>query len=158
MKNSIIPTSELVILGEIFLKIDELVENHMYTSISLEAIRKSTDAEQVHIAVYLDFMKDFLEDASALRSLLVTSEEDFIKGITDDGERSLSDAKREIMMSGLMKMLAETINKQWLSIVTEHTTVVVCSTECLTLIPTIKRVKGELTNEIKTSQKECYQV
>ena len=111
MKNSIIPTSELVILGEIFLKIDELVENHMYTSISLEAIRKSTDAEQVHIAVYLDFMKDFLEDASALRSLLVTSEEDFIKGITDDGERSLSDAKREIMMSGLMKMLAETINK-----------------------------------------------
>ena len=111
MKNSIIPTSELVILGEIFLKIDELVENHVKVSPNVDAIMKSSDAEQVHIAVYLDFMKDFLEDASALRSLLETSEEDFIKGITDDGKRSLSDAKREIMMSGLMKMLVETLNK-----------------------------------------------
>lgn len=111
MKNSIIPTSELVILGEIFVKIDELINKHVETPLNMDVLMKSSEVEQINIVVYMDFLKDFIEEASTLRSLLETSEEEFIDFMTDGGKRSLNEVKREIMLHGLFKMLAETTKK-----------------------------------------------
>lgn len=105
MKNSIIPESELKILGEIFEKIDELFENHKKTPLTFEMLEKASDLEHIHIMVYMDFVEDFLREASALKSLLETSEDEFYKNITKDDKLSLEEVKRQAIHHCILSIL-----------------------------------------------------
>lgn len=109
MKNRAIPESEIKMLEEIFNKIEEMIENHYNTPITRETLDNTTDVEHIHIAMYLEFMKDFIEDAHALRSLMDVDVAEFIEGITDGGKRSLTEVKKDIMLHGLTRMLSDIV-------------------------------------------------
>ena len=105
MKNPMLPESELRILGELFEKVDKLVENHEKTSLTPSVVAKASDIEQIHIVMYMDLVKDLVLATRTIKDLLEISEEEFIKAMTDDGERSLEEVKKVMMM----KMLADMI-------------------------------------------------
>lgn len=105
MKNAMLPESELKILGEIFQKVDELLENHEKTPLSMGMIEKASDAEQLHIVMYMDMLKDMVVDIKTLKDLLEVSEEDFIKSVTDNGKRTMREVKRVMMMKMITDMI-----------------------------------------------------
>ena len=107
MKNPILPESELKILNEVFNKVDELVQNHSNTSIIPSMVMTASDLEQIHIILYMDLIKDLVSVVGALRGILEASEEDFLKIITEDGEKSLSSVKKIMML----KMFTEIMER-----------------------------------------------
>lgn len=105
MKNAMLPESELKILGEIFEKITELVDNHEKSPLSMKALHESSEAEQLHIVMYMDILKDMITSAKSLQGLLEISEEEFIKAVTEDGKISMREVKRKMMMNMLIDMM-----------------------------------------------------
>lgn len=105
MKNPMLPESELKILGEIFQKVDELIENHEKTHLTMGMIEKASDAEQLHIVMYMDLLKDSITHIKTLKDLLEIGEEDFLKSVTDDGKRTVKEVKRMMMMNMLIDMM-----------------------------------------------------
>lgn len=107
MKNTIISSKEREALEKIFKGVDEFIEAHNNNSLEemTTNTHTATQVERVHILLYMDFVKDFINDLNALRSILETSEEDFIKTVTDDGEMSLDTVEKKLMTSMLMKMI-----------------------------------------------------
>lgn len=105
MKNSMIPTSELKILGEIIQKADELVANREKTPLTMSSIERASEAEQVHIVMYMDLLKDALTSIKTLSGLLEVSEEEFIKVVTDDGKLTMKEVKRKMMMGMIIDMI-----------------------------------------------------
>ena len=107
MKNSILPESELKILGELFKKVDELLENHEKTSLTIDVVSKASDTERLHTVLYLDSLKDLVTSAKTLQTLLKVSEEEFIKAVTNDGETSMADVKKRFMLKNLIDLMAD---------------------------------------------------
>jgi transcriptional antiterminator len=105
MKNPMLPESELKILGEIFQKVDELLENHEKTPLKMSMVEKASDAEQLHIVMYMDMLKEMVVDIKTLKDLLEVSEEDFIKSVTDNGKRTMREVKRVMMMKMITDMM-----------------------------------------------------
>lgn len=105
MKNKMLPESELRILGELFEKIDELVENHEKTPLTPSKVASASEIEQIHIIMYMDCLKDLITATKILKDLLEIGEEDFIEAITKDGKLSLAEVKRAMMM----KMITDII-------------------------------------------------
>lgn len=105
MKNAMLPESEQKILGEIFQKVDELLENHEKTPLTMSMVEKASDAEQLHIIMYMDLLKEAITSIATLRDILEISEEDFIKTVTNDGKRTMKEVKRVMMMKMITDMI-----------------------------------------------------
>lgn len=105
MKNRMLPESELRILGELFEKVDKLVENHESTSLTPEKVANASDIEQIHIVMYMDLLKDLILATRTIKDLLEIGEEEFIEAMTDKGKRSLTEVKRVMMMKMITDMI-----------------------------------------------------
>lgn len=105
MKNPMLPESELKILGEIFEKVDELIKNHEKTHLTMGMIEKASDAEQLHIVMYMDLLKDSITHIKTLKDLLEIGEEEFLKAVTDEGKLTMREVKRKMMMGMILDMI-----------------------------------------------------
>lgn len=97
MKNTMISNKELEALQEIYKGVDHFFESHH--SLTPNDLVNSSEVEKVHILLYMDMTKDFLEAIGALRSLVEMDEKEFIKTVTDDGKVSLKEVKDKLMTS-----------------------------------------------------------
>lgn len=106
MKNSLIPESELKILGEVFEKVDQLVKNHdKCFSLTPEMVTKASDTEQIHMLMYTDLVKDAIASIFALRDIFAMSEGEFIALITDNGKKSITEVKEILMKNMIVDLL-----------------------------------------------------
>lgn len=105
MKNAMLPESELKILGEIFQKVDELIENHQKSPLDVGALINSSELEQLHIMFYLDLLRDVVVNVKTLKDLLEISEEDLVKVVTEDGKVSLKEVKKMMMTKMITDMV-----------------------------------------------------
>lgn len=55
--------------------------------------RRATQVEKVHILLYLDLVKDFIEAIGSLRGLVEVDESEFIKTVTDGGKTTLDEVE-----------------------------------------------------------------
>ena len=105
MKNPMLPESELKILGELFKKVDELLENHEKTPLSPSKVASANEVEQIHIVMYMDRLKDLITATKTLKDLLEISEAEYIEAVTKDGKIPLADVKRAMMLKMLTDMI-----------------------------------------------------
>lgn len=106
MTNKIMPQSELTALEGLFKSFEELKNQHNEEHLTMEKLQQATEVEQIHIALYLDFLKETAKKVYTLRDLINIPEEDFIKMITEDGELSLEQVRKRIMMNTFLDMLS----------------------------------------------------
>lgn len=105
MKNTIISEKEEMKVLEILVHMEELNQIHMNSVPDLEGADVS-DVEKIHSLIYLDALGEFYKSASLLRSLVNVSEEEFVKGITDDGKRTIEEVLHITMMNAVADMLS----------------------------------------------------
>ena len=107
MKNTIICDKEIEALYQIFKGVDQFAEAHNQIGVEnlIRATEKASEAEKVHILLYMDFVKDFIEAIGSLRCLLEVDEQEFIDTVTEHGKRSLKDVSHEIMTNSLMDII-----------------------------------------------------
>ena len=107
MKNIMIFNKEREVLEQIFKGVDQLAEAHNHIGVEnlMRATEKASEAEKVHILLYMDLVKDFVHAIGALRGLLEVDEQEFIDTVTEHGKRSLKDVSHEIMINSLMDIL-----------------------------------------------------
>lgn len=107
MKNTMISNRELEALQEIFKGVDHFCEVHNKESFDslMSTTMRATQVEKVHILLYMDLVKDFIKDISALRGLLEEDEIKFIKAVTDGGKNTLDEVEDKLMTSMLMDIL-----------------------------------------------------
>ena len=107
MKNIMMSNKEREALEQIFKGVDKFSEAHNHIGVEnlMRAIEKASEAEKVHILLYMDLVKDFVQAIGALRSLLEVDEQEFIDTVTEHGNRSLKDVSHEIMVNSLMDIL-----------------------------------------------------
>lgn len=104
MQNKVLPENEVKVVKELIEKVKELREVHAKgTPIVLST---TTQVERIQSVLYLRILKEFLTDASALESLMVSSEDEFIKEVTHNGEMSLDDVEKSLILSALSDMLS----------------------------------------------------
>ena len=104
MKNIMICNKEREALEQIFKGVDQLAEAHKHIGVEnlMRATEKASEAEKVHILLYLDLVKDFVHAIGALKGLLEVDEQEFIDTVTEHGKKSLNTVSHEIMMDILM--------------------------------------------------------
>lgn len=107
MNNNIIPKSELKILGEVFQKVDEIVKNHQNTPLTMDSVMNASELEQLQTLVYMDMFKDFIKAIGCLKGLLELNDEEFTKMLTDDGKRTIGEAKHMMMLEMMIEHLTE---------------------------------------------------
>lgn len=109
MQNTMISSKEREALQEIYKGVDKFSEAHNETALEemMRHTRTATKAEKVHSLLYMDLVKDFIRDIGALRGLLETSEEEFVKTVTEDGKMSLDEVEHRLMFSMLADMLTK---------------------------------------------------
>lgn len=106
MKNTMISNKELEALQEIFKGVDHFCEAHNEGLDSLmSTTMRATQVEKVHILLYMDLVKDFINDIGALRGLLEEDEIKFIEVVTDGGKITLDEVESKLMTSMLMDIL-----------------------------------------------------
>ena len=107
MKNTMICDKEREALEQIFKGVDQFAHAHNHIGVEnlMRATEKASEAEEVHILLYLDLVKDFIHDIGALRGLLEVDELKFIDIVTEHGKRSLKDVSQNLMMERLMDIL-----------------------------------------------------
>ena len=110
MKNSLITEKEQKLVGEVIQKISELVEYHQTTHLTPQSIADSSDLEKIHIVIYLDTIADLVKASGCLNSLLGVSEEDFTATVTDDGKKTLKEAKNMVMMKLMTDMITSDLD------------------------------------------------
>ena len=103
MKNTMISNKELEALQEIFKGVDHFFEAHEH--IDLETVIRASEVEKVHSLLYMEMTKDFIEAIGALRSLVETDKEEFIKTVTDDGKLTLKEVRDKLMTNMLMDII-----------------------------------------------------
>lgn len=109
MQNTMISNKEREALEQIYKGVDKFIEAHNETALEemMKHTRTATKAEKVHSLLYMDLVKDFIRDIGALRGLLETSEEEFVKTVTEDGKMSLDEVEHRLMFSMLTDMLTK---------------------------------------------------
>lgn len=103
MKNTMISNKELEALQEIYKGVDHFFEAHH--SLTPSDLVTASEVEKVHILLYMDMTRDFIEAIGSLRSLVEMDEKEFIKTVTDDGKVSLKEVRGKLMTSMLMDIL-----------------------------------------------------
>ena len=109
MQNTMISNKEKEALEQIYKGVDNFIEAHNATALEdmMRHTRTASKAEKVHILLYMDLVKDFIRDIGALRGLLETSEEEFVKTVTDGGKLSLDEVEHKLMFSMLTDILTK---------------------------------------------------
>lgn len=107
MKNTMISNKELEALQEIFKGVDHFCEAHNNEGLDsfITTTIRATQVEKVHTLLYMDLVKDFIKDISALRGLLEEDESKFIEAVTDGGKITLDEVESKLMTSMLMDIL-----------------------------------------------------
>ena len=107
MKNIMMSNKEREALEQIFKGVDQFAEAHNHIGVEnlMRATEKASEAEKVHILLYMDLVKDFIRAIGALRGLLEVDEQEFIDTVTDNGKRSLKAVSHELMMNSLMDII-----------------------------------------------------
>ena len=112
MQNTMISNKEREALEQIYKGVDKFIEAHNETALEemmrhTRTARTATKAEKVHGLLYMSLVKDFIHDIGALRGLLETSEEEFVKTVTEDGKMSLDEMEHRLMFSMLTDILTK---------------------------------------------------
>ena len=105
MKNTMIPQEDVAKLKEVVEKVDEYIKNHKNLSPTIEGAENRL--QRIHTILYLELTKDLISSAKGLEALLNDDEEEFIKSITNDGEMTVEEVERSLMMNVLMEMLTK---------------------------------------------------
>lgn len=103
MKNTMISNKELEALQEIFKGVDHFFEAH--EQIDMETVIRADEVEKVHILLYMEMARDFVEAIGSLRGLVEMDKEEFIKTVTDDGKMTLREVKDKLMTNMLMDII-----------------------------------------------------
>lgn len=109
MKNTMISNKEREALELIYKGVDKFIEAHNDFTLEemMTNIKNVTQVEKVHTLLYMDLVKDFINNIGALKGLLEISEEEFVKTVTEDGKMSLSEVEHKMMSSILTDMLTK---------------------------------------------------
>lgn len=102
MKNAILPQAEVDKVNEIIQKVKELATIHEKSTPNLTAGGK---LEKIHTVIFLDTVKDLINSATMLRSLLEVSEKDFEDAVTQNGKVTIDDTMRAITFKCLSEIL-----------------------------------------------------
>lgn len=154
MQNRLINNKEREALQEIFKGVNKFIEAHNEVPIGemLGYVPTATQVEKIHTLLYMSLVKNFIEDIGAIRGLFEDTEDGFIKTITDDGKLTLDEIEKKLMIDALRDAL---FNKQDLSTVStphKHYCGGVYYRVFNSTYKNIKRVKGVVTYETKTSK------
>lgn len=106
MKNSIVKEKEANALNEVIEKVENFVRTHAEYQPTPKEIDNSTDLEKIHTIMYLDAINDLIKATSFIRSLRDVSEEEFEKGVTDDGKITVEDAKNRYMLHAMADIVS----------------------------------------------------
>ena len=107
MNNRILPQEEVQKVQNLIQAHQELKECHMAHTLTPERLAEASELEQIHIAIYLDMLKDLVRTVGALRDIFEMPEEEFQKVVTKNGEKTLEEVKMNIMVNAMMKMITE---------------------------------------------------
>ena len=82
MNNTMLPKKEIELLTRILKDVDEFLEVHKNV-VPDTSEKNFTKFNTVHTIMYLDFCKDFVSSAKALKVCLDMTEEDFVKTLKE---------------------------------------------------------------------------
>lgn len=102
MNNTIIPKSEREKMEEIISLVKDFVEHHSEVKPNLGAENR---LERIHTVLYLDIVGDLVRSAKTLEDLLTATEEEFTNIITKNGEKTLEEVERMVMMKAMANVL-----------------------------------------------------
>ena len=106
MKNTMICDKEREALELIFYGVDKLVEAHD-KELTFERVKGASKVEKVHSLLYMTMLKDFLQDISAIRSMLLVEEDQFIDIVTESGKLSLDEVEKKLMTHMMLELLTK---------------------------------------------------
>ena len=106
MKNTMLPTKEVELVKKAVAIVDELIEVHSNTSVKDLTNLGATQFGRVHTMMYLDFVKDFINDAKALNRLINMTEEEFSKELEEHGT-NLDEFEHKLMLKLLLEVLGD---------------------------------------------------
>ena len=106
MKNTVLPTKEVELVKKAVAIVDELIEVHSNTSVEDLMKLGATKFGRVQTMMYLDFVKDFINDAKALNRLVDMTEEEFCKDLEEHGT-NLDEFERKLMAKMLLDVLSD---------------------------------------------------
>ena len=105
MNNSILPQKEVEKVQNLIKAHEELKVCHLADKITSEKLEKASTLEQIHIALYLEMLKDLVRTIGALKDLMEIPAEEFYDKITNKGELSLDEVKMNVMVNAMMKSI-----------------------------------------------------
>lgn len=78
-----------------------------------EKTEMASDLEKIHTLCFMKCIGSLVEESKAIEYLVVDSTaEEFEKMMTDNGEKSVSEVKKEMMLSMAMEALGRQIQKE----------------------------------------------
>lgn len=103
MNNRILPQEEVQKVQNLIKAHEELKECHLAHRLTPERLAEVSELEQIHIALYLEMLKDLVQTVGALKDLIEIPAEEFYDTITNKGKLSLDEVKMNVMINAMMK-------------------------------------------------------
>lgn len=105
MRNIMISDKEREAFNKVVEAFDEFIGTH--ENVEFEQVIKATKVEKVHFLLYMNFAKDLVGTISALKGIFEDDEERFIEVVTNNGEKSLDEVEKMILISTALGSIAE---------------------------------------------------
>lgn len=105
MNNTILPTKEVELVKKAISVVKELTYVHSHTDVEDLAIASSSQFGRVKVLLYLDFVKDFVNNAIALEKLLDITEEEFKKDLEEIGT-TLEEFEKNLLTKAVLELLS----------------------------------------------------
>ena len=108
MQNPIIPSNEVTLLKEIISKCQELSDTHEKNGVpNFEDTINGGHALKVHTLLFLRAIKDLYTDINNIANLIdeEMSEAEFIEAITQNGERTIEEVERKLVLGMFAEIL-----------------------------------------------------